>query len=139
MQRCPVLLCMSFHSTLGRFFWNFITGPSISLLSVFSSTTQFRSLQISRQPSQPEGSKYSKLNGWICPNSLVALFTIGAEDAYRRECGADLFICRPALHVWEIELAPMAIVLGSPLSLIYGDMYRLCCKSQVIRHRKTSS
>ena len=74
--RCPVLLCMSFHSTLARFFWNFITGLSISPLRLLldNAISIARSLQqISRQPSQPEGTKYPKLNSWICPNSLVAL------------------------------------------------------------------
>ena len=111
-------ICLfSFQSILGRFFWNFITGPSIFPLPLLAPRQRNfdRSLQIPRQPSQLEGTKYPKLNSWICrPNSHVALFTIRSElrtptymystymqQRMRRE--PSLFA---GLHVWEIELAP---------------------------------
>ena len=126
-------ICLfSFQSILGRFFWNFITGPSIFPLPLLAPRQRNfdRSLQIPRQPSQLEGTKYPKLNSWICrPNSHVALFTIRSElrtptytvhTTCNRECGASPLYLQACMCGKLSWLRP--IVFGSPLSLIYGDI-----------------
>ena len=98
MQYCSDLFRPSFFSILGGFLWNFITGLSRSPLRASSPRQRNfdRSLQISRQPSQPERTKYPKLKSWIGvvpTNSLVALLLSPylqfelRMPAQRTECG----------------------------------------------------